>query len=195
MKQSELDQIKTFKEAMDKYDLGEINVDELSDITQRLGVDTSFWEWNMAVDANPDYPDGNEDSRVKNKWNVYHSMKGKFYQRVIKKALFAAINMVHNYTIERYNKDQFIYDDVRLKRIDSFAKKYVDENFRESKGYKDTFMKKIIDITLGTIAKEDIYYRARMFDMINKFIKEFGKDGNDAFELTQIERENIDRWH
>jgi hypothetical protein len=191
MERSELDKILTFKEAVDKYDAKEITVSELSEVIQRLGINVDFWKWNMATEVNPDYPDGNEESRNYFKYNCHHNEKGKFYQGVIKKVLLSTIDIAHKYTVERYNKNQFVYDDPRLKGVNIWAKKYINENFQESGEYKIGFMSKIIDIALGTISKEDIYYRARFFDMVNKFMKEYPN----GFELTKIEKENVERWH
>jgi hypothetical protein len=190
MEKSELDKISTFKEAIEKYDAKEITVGELSEVIRRLGINVDFWKWNMAVEPNPQY-DGNEESRNYFKWNNFHNEKGKFYQSVIKKVILSAINMAHKYTLERYNKNQFVYDDSRLKGVDKFAKNYINKNFQESGDYKIGFMGKIIDIALGTICKEDIYYRARFFDMVNEFIREYPN----GFELTKIEKENVERWH
>jgi hypothetical protein len=191
MEQKYLDKILTFAEAISKYDAKEITVSELSEVIQRLGVNVDFWKWNMATEVNPQYPDGNEKSRNYFKWSAHHNEKGKFYQSVIKKIILSAIDMAHKYTLERYNKNQFIYDDTRLDSVEKFAKNYINKNFQESGDYKIEFMGKIIDIALGTICKEDIYYRARFFDMVNKFIEEYPN----GFELTKIEKENVERWH
>jgi hypothetical protein len=194
MEQSELDKILTFAEAISKYDTKEITVGELSGVVQRLGVNVDFWKWNMATEPNPEYADGkegSEGSRNYFKWNNFHNEKGKFYQSVIKRAILAAIDMAHKHTLERYNKNQFVYDDSRLKGIDKFAKGYINKNFQESGNYKTGFMNKIVDIALGTICKEDIYYRARFFDMANAFVKEYPN----GFELDKIEKENVERWH
>ena len=190
MEQKDLDKIVTFKEAVDKYDTKEITVTELSAVIQRLGINTDFWKWNMATEPNPEY-DGNEKSRNYFKYSCHHNEKGRFYQSVLKKAILAAIDMAHKHTLERYNKNQFVYDDPRLKSVNGWTKKYIKENFQESGEYKIGFMSKIIDIALGTICKEDIYYRARFFDMVNKFVKEYPN----GFELTKIEKENVERWH
>lgn len=191
MDKDKLDKIVTFEEAINKYDSNEMTIDELSTIIQKFGVNVDFWKWNMAVEPNPQYPDGNEESRDFFKWSTYHSGKGRFYQMVTKKVILSSINIAHKYTLERYYKDQFVYDDPRLKDINGWTKKYIKENFQENKDYKMDFMNKIVDIILGTICKEDIYYRARFFDMVNEFIK---KHPN-GIELTKIEKENIDRWH
>jgi hypothetical protein len=191
MEQSELDKISNFQEAIDKYDAKEITVSELSEVIQRLGVKVDFWKWNMATEVNPEYPDGNEKSRNYFKWSCHHNETGKFYQSVIKKIILSTIDMAHKYTLERYNKKQFVYDDPRLKGVNMWAKRYINKNFQESGEYKIGFMNKIIDIALGTICKEDIYYRARFFDMVNEFIKEYPN----GFELTKIEKENVERWH
>jgi hypothetical protein len=190
MEQSELDKISTFKEGIDKYDAKEITANELSAVIQRLGVNVDFWKWNMATEPNPQYV-GNEGSRNYFKWSCFHNEKGKFYQSVIKKVILSAIDMAHKYTIERYNKNQFIYDDPRLKGVNVFAKNYIKKNFQESGDYKIGFMNKIVDIVLGTICKEDIYYRSRFFDMTNAFVREYPN----GFELTKIEKENVERWH
>jgi len=47
------------------------------------------------------------------------------------------------------------------------------------------------DIICGMLAKEDGYYRARMFDAINKFRKFYQVE----IPLSEPEKENIREWH
>ncbi len=189
MDQINLDKIASFEEALKMYEVDKsITVEEFSQVIQKFGKKVNFW--NAMKDPNPAYVD-NEKSRVGFKWNPYHNEKGKYYQSVIKKVMLSTIDIVHSHTLKKYDNNQFIYDDPRIIELDSFAKAYIGMNFKDSPGYKDTFMYKLVDIIHGTIAKEDIYYRCIYFDFINKLIVAYPK----GFPLTETEKLFIQKWH
>lgn len=193
MEQAELDKIASFEEAIKLYDSKTITVDELSRVISKFGKTIKFWD--PKVEPNPMWV-GNEKSRVGFKWSPFFSETGKFYQGVIKKTVLSLIGILHEYTLKRYDEKQFVYDDQRLIELDTFLKAYLNVNFVNRYGQgeyfeKRDFMSKIVDIGLGTIGKEDIYYRARMFDMLNKLIKTYPN----GFPLTKEEKENIEKWH
>lgn len=183
-----LNGITTFEEAIKKFEEKEITAHEFSTVSERFGKKIEFWD--MKNEPNPRYKDNNK-SRVGFKWNPFHSEKGLTYQWVIKKTILAAINFVHKYTLENYDKDQFEYEDERLLHLDAFEKAFVSSRFRDYPQYKEVFMFKMIDIVNGTISKEDIYYRAVYFDFINQLVKEFPN----GIELTKEEKENLEKWH
>ena len=187
--QEDLDKIASFEEALQKYESQLITVDEFSLVIQKFGKKLTFWD--TKIEANPKYPDGIEGSRTGFKWNPTHNIKGKYYQSVIKKIALKLIDILHDHTLKKYDKNQFVYDDIRLIELDDFAKAYIQINFKDGLGYKDIFMHKILDIVHGTIAKEDIYYRSVYFDFINQLIKQYPK----GFELTLEEKENLRLWH
>jgi len=145
-------------------------------------------KWETATERNPEYPEGKNDSRNSPTYNCYHHPKGKFFQTIIKKGILKVIDLIHSQLINEYDKDAFDYNDKRLVAIDMFLRRYVDVNFQDAKPYKSEFMTKIIDIVLA-LAKEDIYYRARLFDAINKS-RALGE-----FELTEVEKNNIENFH
>ena len=189
LKEEELNKIASFDEAVKLYNDKKITVKEFIEITARYGKNLKLWD--IEKEPNTNYPDNVENSRVGFKWSPFKHIKGIYYQAVIKKAMIAAINFVHEKTLSMYDKNQFVYDDIRLIELDTFTKAYIDMHFKDAPGYKDSFMNKLVDIVIGTISKEDIYYRAVLFDYINMIIKTYPK----GFELTPQEKENIRHWH
>lgn len=105
--------------------------------------------------------------------------------------------------IKKYDSEAFIYDDVRLQMISTYLKKNVDALFDN-----DTTFQKVIDIVCF-LMKEDIYYRPRFIKMLQDIQKKKCYPGSSElvvifsglcelvndFELTQVEIENIERWH
>lgn len=120
--------------------------------------------------------------------------RGMFYQTVIKKVVLKAIDFVHSSFLKQYDKDVFVYGDERLKALDKFGKLFISLYFTDTPGYKDAFMLKILDFTLGH-SKQDIYYRARMFKGANEFYLWMKENYPDGFPLTEAEKDNIERWH
>ncbi len=128
------------------------------------------------------YPQGNNESREGFSQQL-QTKKGLFFQNIIKKAVIAAIGLAHQWMLDEYDKDIYVYSDERLQRLDKFGREYINLNFRDT-SYKIDFMVKILEFTLG-LAKEDVYYRARLFDAINMFV------GYEMFILTEAEKVSI----
>jgi hypothetical protein len=106
--------------------------------------------------------------------------------------------------IKKYDKEAFVYDDVRLSSLSSLLKTEI-TNFRN-----DETLLKIIDICIF-LMKEDVYYRPRWIqilqdikpvvdelDIPNNRIIEILKKVCDLvkdMELTDEELNNIQEWH
>jgi len=97
--------------------------------------------------------------------------------------LSIAINNVHSGLKEKYDNDIFIYSDPRLQFLDKLTKSFIKENVKND----DDLLNKIVDVVLG-ICKEDIYYRARLFLLLNSYL-----DKNIKFELTEEEKRICDK--
>lgn len=179
------------KEAIKKYHKCEITAQQLVDIQAEnlaLSVERTGMELHMVEGKNPLYKDNRSRNQIAYSWR--ENAKGKFFQFVIKPLIIKAINYIHAQMIKRYDDQIFIYDDPRLIAINSFMTDYIETEFTHARPYKTEFMHKIKDIALG-MAKEDKYYRSRLFDGINKFVKVFPY----GFELTDIEKKNIETYH
>ena len=170
-------------ELLEQFNTGKLNIETLIQKVREQGDKGDFWDYEKT--SNPKY-EGNNKTRIGFKYNPYHHVKGKFMQGITKTAVRSTINFAHAYILKHYDKEAFIYDDERLKKIDEYCKRYIDKNFQHAYPYKSDFMIKIIDIILF-FAKEDIYYTARWLDMINGLPR--------GHELTKEEKENIKRWH
>lgn len=176
----------TLGSAIAKYNAGELSFENFQKIVAENGNKLAFYAINK--ERNPQYPEGDNRSRVGFTYNPSEHPKGRFFQSITKKAILAAIHFAHNAMCDKYDKDIFIYDDSRLNEIDEFMRTYISEKFKHAYPYKHDFMLQILDIVLG-LAKEDIYYRARLFDVINEFREEYPK----KIILTETEKENIDK--
>ena len=170
-------------ELLEQFNTGKLNIETLIQKVREQGDKGDFWNWETG--PNPKY-EGNNKTRVGFKYNPYHHIKGKFMQGIIKTAVISAINFAHSQILKHYDREAFVYDDERLKKIDKYCKQYIDTNFQNSYPYKSDMMQKVVDIILF-FAKEDIYYTARWLDMINGLPR--------GHELTKEEKENIERWH
>lgn len=170
-------------ELLEQFNTGKLNIETLIQKVREQGDKGDFWNWETG--PNPKY-EGNNKTRVGFKYNPYHHIKGKFMQGIIKTAVISAINFAHSQILKHYDREAFVYDDERLKKIDEYCKQYIDTNFQNSYPYKSDMMQKVVDIILF-FAKEDIYYTARWLDMINGLPR--------GHELTKEEKENIERWH
>lgn len=118
---------------------------------------------------------------------------------------FARVSINFAYMgIQKYDKEAFLYEDVRLSSISSLLKDEI-VDFRN-----DETLLKIIDICIF-LMKEDIYYRPRWIQILqdirpvvdslditnNKIIKLLKKlcDLCSTMELTESELDNIGKWH
>ena len=170
-------------ELLEQFNTGKLGIEAFIQKVREGGDKGGFWNWE--TEMNPKYKDNNKTS-VGFRYNPYHHVKGKFMQGVIKTAVKSAINFAHAQIIKHYDRNAFMYDDPRLKRIDEYCKRYINENFQNSYPYKCDFMEKIVDIILF-FAREDIYYTARWLDMINRLPR--------GHELTEQEKANIKKYH
>lgn len=168
---------------LEQFNTGKLNIEQFIQKVREEGDKAEFWNWE--TDANPKYKDNNKTS-VGFRFNPYHHVKGKFMQEIIKTAIKSAINFAHAQIIKHYDRDAFMYDDERLKKIDEYCKRYIGKNFQDSYPYKSDFMGKIIDIILF-IMREDIYYTSRWLDLINGLPR--------GHELTEQEKANIKKYH
>ncbi len=170
-------------ELLEQFNTGKLNIDTFISKVREQGDKAEFW--NYETSSNPQY-EGNNETRLGFKYNPYHHVKGKLMQGVMKTAVKSAINFAHANIIKHYDREAFVYEDARLKAIDEYCKRYIDDNFQESYPYKSDFMCKIVDIFLF-LMKEDIYYTARWLEMINGVPR--------GHELTENEKANILKWH
>ena len=168
---------------LEQFNTGKLSIESFIEKVREQGDKGDFWDYEKTM--NPKYK-GNNKTSVGFRYNPNHHIKGKFMQGIIKTAVRSAINFAHAHILKHYDREAFIYDDERLKKLDEYCKRYIDKNFQNSYPYKSDFMGKIIDIILF-FAKEDIYYTARWLDMINGLPR--------GHELTEEEKANIERWH
>lgn len=196
--------VKRSKDAISKHNNGKIKLEKamktVKQCIERCGIDPLVWNMaeqkeltgflNLEKKLLHPYDDGNNETRESGfKHNPYNTVKGKFFQQTIKKTIMKSLQLTEWGIINKYDKDAFVYDDTRLKRIDEFTEDYINKHFvfRE---YQSEVMHQLRHIVYF-IAKEDPYYTNAFFDFINKFTAEF-KDG---FELTEKEQETFDKWH
>lgn len=189
------------KDAIEKHKSGKLKTEKLAKIIDECGIDPEFWtlqeQQNLTkfmskskIMIGPQYEKGDNTNRSTGfLHSPYFTVKGKFFQNTIKPMIRKAIHMSEWWIINKYDKDAFVYDDLRLKRLDDFLNVYIEKHFRHVE-YKIDFMHQIRHIVIF-IAKEDPYYTNVFFDFINKFVVEF-KDG---IELTEKERTTFEIWH
>jgi len=143
----------------------------------KLGVTISIYD--AANERNPAYPVGNNSNRNGFTYTAAHP-KFKIFQNVMKPATIAAINKWHKWISSEWDKDAFIYDDLRMQDLDDRVHALIDKLFNHEQRKID-FMHKGADIFLFYM-KEDSYYSARVFAMLNSL---------PFFALTQTEIDNI----
>jgi hypothetical protein len=174
---------------VNRFQEGRISVNTFAQKMRENGQNPEFWlrPENQNCVGKP----GN-DSRNGFKFNCYTTKRGLFFQNVIKKAILKAIDFAHSSFQKNYDKDIFVYDDERLQKLNAFGEYIISSYFSDSsaKGYKDVFMRKILDIVLG-LAKEDVYYRAREFSALNDLVSWMKKNYPNGIPLTDGEHKNI----
>ena len=167
-----------------KFKAGRISVKEFAKRIQEFGLNPEFW---LTASQMGEFVRAGNNSREGFKYNCYTDKKrGMFFQTVIKKAILAAINFAHSAILKHYDKNAFVYDDPRLSAIDEYMKEYIATNFKNSPGYKDAFMLKVLGIFLF-LMKEDVYYRGRWLQILKEIPREY--------ELTKGELKNIEEYH
>lgn len=199
-----------FKLIYDQFQTGKITFDEMVALGAEIGVKIDTY--NPVTDRNPAYPEGNNDSRAGFTHNIHHSSVGNSFQGKLKPTMikcmnygYAVLKYINNkpiiskpilyiasipfnkvvskmntWALQKWDEDSFVYDDQRMQVLSENIHGYIDEFF-DHQERKLQFMHKCADICLFML-KEDIYYRARAFDMMNQI---------PTFALTEQERENI----
>jgi len=160
------------QEAIQAHDNGSITTDQFTEIVrdnQKRGI---FW-----------IPSGKNQSRFGFLHHHIFTKKGQFLQNVLKKYILREIDRIHTTGLKKedishlqtaintihfswkhfYDKDAFIYADPRLSVLDLYLKANIIYVITKE---NQEMVCKTIDIVLG-IAKEDVYYRARLFNYIN----------------------------
>ena len=207
------------KQAVKDYGDGKIDIVELRAQTIDSGIN---W-WDARTEPNPHY--GPRDNRSRDKgqtYNPFNHPTGRFWQAFLKPTIIKLIgrvaanpwilktpvvpkvvNFIHSQMKEKYYDDVFTYDDERLIFIETFLKSYIDMEFMNGYPRKYDYMNQVVDIILG-LCKEDIYYRARFLDGLQKFMRLYNAKYPDSdsesepmggIPLTALEKENIMKWH
>lgn len=119
----------------------------------------------LDIIRNPGHPEGDNRSRSNSfTWHL-NSKKGKIFQSVLKPAIIVVINKMHSWVLKSWDPEGFKYDDPRLQYLDETLHGFIDEYYDHEERKLD-FMHQAVDIGLF-ILKEDIYYRGRIFHMLN----------------------------
>lgn len=148
--------------------------------------------WDMANEPKPDSV-GNQ-SRNGFLYNCYTHPMGRFFQNTVKNGILAIIHRIHAKDILRYDKQAYVYDDPRLKKLDEIITRSVnltiDDKDRER---KREILLSCKDICLFML-KEDIYYRPRVLRAIVEATKEIVANEALLSSLTEAEAYNITRF-
>jgi hypothetical protein len=176
--------IDALKEAIQKYNKGELTKDELQAIAKVAGRKVIIWD--KKAERNMYYPVGDNRSRTGFCFDPSHK-KGVFLNKIIKKSIWKTIEFAHRKLPQGYDNDIYVYDDERLNAIQDFLYAYLDRQAAHSQP-RNTLYKQCIDIGLS-LMKEDIRYRSLFFDCFNK-----AHDVFKHFELTEGEKDNLKRW-
>ena len=168
-----------------KYNNGEVEYTEFEAAYKELEIEAHKSGLNIAMydEANerrPQYKSGDNSNRTNFTYGPANK-KWKVMQGVMKPAIITLINKVHKWVLTKWDKDAYVYDDRRMQVLDGFAHGFVDQYF-DQQNRKLDFMHKAVDIGMF-ILKEDIFYAARIFLMLNCM---------PFFVLKQEELENIE---
>lgn len=181
-------------EAIKQHDNRAITTEQFTEIVKEHQKQGTFW-----------VPIGKNQSRFGFLHNLF-SEKGQFFQNTLKRHILQEINRIHNSGLKDtdlkhlytaittihfswrrfYDKDAFVYADPRLKAIEAYLKSYISKTISDTHPHNHDFIFKTIDIILG-LAKEDVYYRARLIDIANTFKKTY-PDTNKPCNLSDIEQ-------
>ena len=176
--------VDVLKAAIQKFNKNEITKEELESIAETTGRKVTIWD--KTTERHPSYPNGNQQSRVGFTYDPKHP-KGKFMDKIIKKVIWKSVEFVHKKLLQGYDSEIYIYDDARLNAIQDLVYGFIDLHGSHSKPRAELY-RKLTDITLA-IMKEDLRYRALGFHLYNEITRDFRK-----FELTEAEKDNIERW-
>lgn len=126
-------------------------------------------------------------------YNCYTTTMGRFFQETIKVWLEKGLKRIHDKEIPRYDKEAYVFGDPRLKilhdKLLELNAKYLNDNDKER---KRELMQDIEEIALFMM-KEDIYWRRVWLPFLVEF-SHFVVDNEHMFELTNTERENLEKW-
>lgn len=151
-------------------------------------VDGQVLRWNPAVDRDPRIPKNeNAGGKTGFRFSPFYHEKGQYLQNVVKKGIIKTIDVIHSQITKGYDVDAYKFDDPRLAELNVYFSYYISNNFcnlEKTNTRKLDFMVKIKDIIMF-LMKEDIYYRARFFELFSNLPR---------FELNQDEINNIQRW-
>ena len=168
----------SFKPVHDSYMRGDISYTEFVEQADAAGVTVAM---HRVDERHPAYPEGNNSSRVYAFTHYINSIKGNIFQRIMKPWIIRCVDRWHRWIIGDWDSQAFEYDDTRLKILANTAYGAIDEMF-DHQERKLKLMRQGTDILLFML-KEDIYWRGRIFAMMNKM---------PWFELTELEQENIE---
>lgn len=146
----------------------------------KLGVAIAIYD--AANERNPAYPVGNNSNRNGFTYTAAHP-KFKIFQNVMKPATIVAINKWHKWISTKWDRDSFVYDDIRMQCLDIRIHELIDELFDHEQRKLD-FVHKGADIMLFYM-KEDSYYSGRIFALLNRL---------PYFVLKQCEADNINTF-
>jgi len=184
-----------------KYENDKIPLTKMVKVIEDCGIDSENWTLDEQhklmkfIDQNKmfvhrRYDDGDNSTRFKGfTHNPTHTAKGRFFQNTIKNTIRKALHLADWYIVNKYDKDAYVYDDLRLKGIDDFMNQYIDDKFQHAE-YKLEIMHQVRHIFCFMI-KEDPYYTSVAYDFFNQFIKKYPT----GFTLTKEEQYNFDMWH
>lgn len=203
--------------AIKDFEDGKIDVTELRERTVENGI---TW-WDSTTESR--YETGDHSSREMGQtYNPFNHRNGQFWQGLIKPTIQIllhkvsknpwiiktpivprVINFIYEKMKSNYYDDVFEHTDERLIFIERFMKSYIDMEFMNGYPKKHKFMNQVVDIIIA-LCKEDIYYRTRFIDFINKFVRlsnaKYPMSENEGqmaggIPLTQKEMENLSQWH
>ncbi len=139
---------------------------------------------------NPNYQKGDNSIRQAGfTHNPNNTMKGQYFQHVLKPVVTKMIDMVHGGLKRIYDQDIYKFDDPRLQDINSFAKEFILDNFADDPPKLER-MNKLKDIILGII-KEDPFYSSAGFWLFNCFVDRF----SNGFEMSQAQKDCREMSH
>jgi hypothetical protein len=154
--------------------------------------DGTIRPWDMANEPKPDSV-GNQ-SRNGFLFNCYTHPMGRFFQNTVKQGILAIIRRLHDKDIPRYDKQAYVYEDPRLKKLDEIITNAVADTIDD----KDRERKREIllnckDICLFML-KEDIFYRPRILQAIVAASKVIVANEELLSSLSEVEAYNLTRF-
>ena len=197
---------KHIKQAAKDFEDKKISDERLARIVikHQIGLDPEYFtpvelEHILAFKVNSEqkliqkYDDDDHFDRVGFQHSPYHNPLGKIMQAKAKPMIRKAIKLAHWYIENRYGKEPFRYDSEFTRFVDDRLHAYIDQNFAQDEKLKVEMMHDIRDIA-GFMCKEDLFYRARFKDFINKFVIEFNDRYPDGVKLTEHETHSLALW-